>query len=313
MSQKYRHTICLENAGVLSHLTCPSDQFILRMHAPECAARAVPGSFIHIRCDTDIPMRRPLSIMRANIEESWIEVLYKTTGQGLSALSRTVAGDTLSILGPIGNGFVTDPERPLAIMIGGGVGIPPLVFLGERLHEQCGKTNAWGANADQSSRPVAFFGSEIPFPFDLVEDAQILEAAPDSATTALKLMEDWKIPSRLASKAGYAGCYSGLVTDLASQWMQSLKARTLDQVLIYACGPEPMLRAVAGLAAEFSVPSQLCLEEYMACGVGGCAGCTVKVQTESGPAMKRVCVDGPVFSGHSVYPETSGTTSSGGA
>ncbi len=71
---------------------------------------------------------------------------------------------------------------------------------------------------------------------------------------------------------------------------------------VFACGPTPMLKAVAKLAREFDLPCQVALEEYMACGIGGCAGCTVLLQTPDGPAMKRVCVDGPVFDARQVYP-----------
>jgi dihydroorotate dehydrogenase electron transfer subunit len=291
---KQRNTICVENAEVLTHLEHPADQFVLRMRAPGCAARAVPGSFIHIRCDADIPMRRPLSIMRADAKEGWIEVLYKTVGSGLSALSKTAPGDELSIIGPIGKGFDPDPARPLAILIGGGVGIPPLLFQAERMSGVVGE-----------SRPVAFFGSEIPFPFELRESALALDVETDGVPMTIGLLEDWNIPSRLASAAGIAGCYRGFVTDLARQWMNALDKNDLARATIYSCGPEPMLQAAARLAREFSVPSQLCLEEFMACGVGGCAGCTVLVQTEKGPAMRRVCVDGPVFPGEAVYPVSS--------
>ncbi|MEJ2427072.1 MAG: dihydroorotate dehydrogenase electron transfer subunit, partial [Candidatus Thiodiazotropha sp.] len=74
-----------------------------------------------------------------------------------------------------------------------------------------------------------------------------------------------------------------------------------EQVEIFACGPHPMLEAVAGLAAQWQVPCQVSLEEFMACGIGGCAGCVVEVQTPEGPAMKRVCVDGPVFEAGTVF------------
>jgi dihydroorotate dehydrogenase electron transfer subunit len=292
MSRPDRDTICVEDAEVLAHATHPSDQFVLRMHAPECAKRAIPGSFVHIQCDADIPMRRPLSIMRADVAEGWIEVLYKIAGAGLQALSRIRPGETLSIIGPIGNGFQPDPEHPRIIMIGGGVGIPPLLFLGEHLRAQ----------SHDSSQPVAFFGSEIPFPFALENDARPLDGAPATATAAIKLMEDWNLQSRLATNAGYPGCYPGFVTELARHWLETLDAVKLRESLICACGPEAMLKAVASLARDFSLPSQLCLEEFMACGVGGCAGCAVEVQTENGPAMRRVCVDGPVFTGTSVYP-----------
>ncbi len=292
MKQGHRSTICAENAEVLQHLAHPANQFILRLQAANCASRAAPGSFVHLQCDVDIQMRRPLSIMRADAESGWIEVLYKPIGAGLSALAKASPGEHLSILGPIGNGFDPDPERPIAALIGGGVGIPPLIFLAERLCDDAG----------HEFKPVAFFGSEIPFPFDLRDSTIKLDAGPKAPATAIGLLEDWKIPSRLASAAGIEGCYRGFVTDLAREWLTGLGGRTLAQVTLYACGPEPMLRAAADLAREFGVPAQLCLEEFMACGVGGCAGCTVLVQTATGPAMRRVCVDGPVFAGSSVYP-----------
>ena len=108
-------------------------------------------------------------------------------------------------------------------------------------------------------------------------------------------------PSRLASLQGYAGCFQGYVTDLARAWLQALDASALAEVEVFACGPHPMLAAVAALAREFALPCQVSLEEYMACGVGGCAGCTVEVRTTAGPAMKRVCVDGPVFEAQEVF------------
>ncbi|MEX2353374.1 MAG: dihydroorotate dehydrogenase electron transfer subunit, partial [Gammaproteobacteria bacterium] len=116
-------------------------------------------------------------------------------------------------------------------------------------------------------------------------------------------LEDWKIPCRLASLQDYSGCYQGYVTDLARTWLKTLDSDSLATVEIFSCGPTPMLKAVAGLAREFDLPCQVSLEEYMACAVGGCAGCTVEVQTDTGPAMKRVCVDGPVFEASTVFPQ----------
>jgi dihydroorotate dehydrogenase electron transfer subunit len=291
MTHEQRATICVEDAEVLTHAAHPSDQFILRLHAPGCASRAKPGSFIHIRCDADLPMRRPLSIMRTDPGAGWIEVLYKTVGQGLSALSKADVGDSLSIIGPIGNGFDPNPDRPLSVLIGGGVGIPPLIFLGDRLRD-----------AGDNREPVAFFGSEVPFPFELRPSELKIDAGSNAGSAAIGLLEDRGIPSRLASAADLPGCYRGFVTDLARHWLTQLSESERSRITVYACGPEPMLAATARLTREFSLPSQLCLEEYMACGVGGCAGCAVLVQTESGPAMRRVCVDGPVFAGDSVYP-----------
>jgi dihydroorotate dehydrogenase electron transfer subunit len=92
-----------------------------------------------------------------------------------------------------------------------------------------------------------------------------------------------------------------LVTELAAEWLACLSEAQLQEVEIFSCGPTPMLRASAELARRFKVPCQVSLEEFMACAVGGCAGCTVEVRTPQGPAMKRVCVDGPVFDAYSVF------------
>ena len=124
---------------------------------------------------------------------------------------------------------------------------------------------------------------------------------PDGAIAGMPLLEDWGIPSRLTSLQGYPGCYDGYVTDLARLWIRSL-ADDIDDIEIFSCGPTPMLRAVADLAREFQLPCQVSLEEYMACGVGGCAGCVVRVTTAQGIAMQRVCVDGPIFDAETVFP-----------
>jgi dihydroorotate dehydrogenase electron transfer subunit len=125
---------------------------------------------------------------------------------------------------------------------------------------------------------------------------------PEGVIAAMPLLDDWRIPSRLTSLEARPGCFQGYVSDLARYWLHSLEPAGLSQVEVFACGPHPMLEAVARLAADFDLPCQVSLEEYMACGVGGCAGCVVEVQTESGPAMRRVCVDGPVFHAYQVFP-----------
>jgi dihydroorotate dehydrogenase electron transfer subunit len=92
------------------------------------------------------------------------------------------------------------------------------------------------------------------------------------------------------------------VTSLARVALEALSSAEIAETQLIACGPELMLRAAATLAAEFGLPCEIAVEEYMACGVGGCAGCTVLVHTPAGPAMKRVCVDGPVFEAREIYP-----------
>ena len=286
----HRGTIFLEDARVLEHRAFAGAQYVLRLAAPRCAAAATPGSFVHLTCGPDLPMRRPLSIMRASLREGWIEVLYKVVGHGLADLASRRPGESLSCLGPIGRGFSANPARPRLLLVGGGVGIPPVVFLAETLAAARG---AW--------KPLVLMGSEIPFPFEAVQSRLPAPGLPAGATAAMPLLEELGVPSRLASLAGFVGCHRGYVTELADAWLSSLDATGRSEAEVFTCGPHGMLVAVAALARGHGVPCQASLEENMACGVGGCAGCTVLVQTPEGPAMKRVCVDGPVFDAATVF------------
>ncbi len=287
-----RGTIALEDALVVAQAAWPGRQYVLHLQAPGCAARAEAGQFAHLSCAADLPMRRPLSIQRADPSSGTIEILYKVVGAGLERLAAARPGERLSCLGPIGRGFVPDPARPRALLIGGGVGMPPVLFLAETLH----------ARAAQGFRPLALFGSEIPFPFRERPSTLLVPGMPDGTIAAHPLLEGWGVASRLASGAGFAGCFHGHVTELAREWLRMQAPAALAEVAVYACGPTPMLAACARLAREFRVPCQVSLEEFMACAVGGCAGCTVEVATPAGPAMKRVCVDGPVFDAIAVFP-----------
>jgi dihydroorotate dehydrogenase electron transfer subunit len=303
MSQA-RGTIFLEQARVVSQLGYDAEQFVLRLAAPGCAAHAQPGSFVHITCDSSIPMRRPLSIMRAHADEGWIELLYKVVGAGLHALAARKAGDELSVLGPIGRPFAPHADRPRTLLLGGGVGIPPMVFLAERLsaHRRDAVRSGGGAGAAiQAWKPLVLMGSEVPFPFRPRPSKIILPGIPAGTLACMPLLEEWGIPSRLASGSEFPGCYAGFVTELADAWLASLGSAELGEVEIFSCGPTAMLEASAALARRYGVPCQVSLEEFMACAVGGCAGCTVRVRTPEGPAMKRVCVDGPVFDAYTVF------------
>ena len=294
VARPHRGTIFEERAEVLAHERFAGDQFVLTLKAPKCARAAAPGSFVHLSCDEQMPMRRPLSIMRAHPERGSIEVLYKIVGPGLAALATRRVGESINALGPIGNGFVPHRERPRTLLVGGGVGIPPMVFLAERLREDT--ATLW--------KPLVLMGSEIPFPFRARPSTILVPGMPDGVIACMPLLDEWGIPSRLTSLAGYAGCHEAYVTDLASVWLGSLDRAALGEVEMFACGPTPMLKAAAAVARRFAIPCQVSLEEFMACAVGGCAGCAVKVMTPSGPAMKRVCVDGPVFDAKAVYPES---------
>ena len=183
-AQTNRGTLFVEDAEVIAVTSFPGQQFITRLASPKCAVHAVAGSFVHLQCDEAIQMRRPLSIMRANAAEGWIDVLYKIVGEGLRALASKKAGDYLSVIGPIGHGFTPSPERPKTLLIGGGVGIPPMVFLAETLKD-----------SDTEWQPLVLMGSEIPFPFELKKSEIATSWLPDDASgSAALLKKNWRRP-----------------------------------------------------------------------------------------------------------------------
>jgi len=117
----------------------------------------------------------------------------------------------------------------------------------------------------------------------------------------MSLLNEWGIDCLLTSNSDFQGVYKGYVTDLAREYLKTLSAEELKEVKIFACGPDMMLKAVKTLASQLNIECELSLEEFMACAIGGCAGCVVEVETEAGKSMKRVCVDGPIFDANSIF------------
>ena len=288
MSAATRGRIHRVEARVLANRALPAGQHVLRLQAAAIARGATPGSFVHLRPEagaTALP--RPLSILWADREAGVIELLHKVVGRGTAALARLRPGEVRLALGPIGRGFAPVPERDRPLLVGGGLGVPPILFLARELRAR--------------AEPFAVLGSEIPFPFPSRPSAIRVPGAPAGAIAGMALLEDLGVASRLCSLQGYPGCHRGYVDDLARRWLAAQDRDLRRRVAVYACGPMPMLRAVARLAAEFELPCQVAVEERMACGVGGCAGCALPVRAAAGTAMRRVCVDGPVFDAREVF------------
>lgn len=285
MSKPHRDTIKVCDCQILAHYQFDGNQHILTLASDMIARATNPGQFVYITVSDALLMRRPISIMSVNVENSTFDLLYKVVGEGTRKLSERKIGDILSVVGPIGNGFkLTDKKRPL--LIGGGVGMPPMIAIAQQVK-------------DRYYQPFAILGSEVPFPFD----QKLADNSKDyaGATHTMPLLEDWGIECRLASMNEFEGVFNGFVTDLARVFLDTLRAEELTQVEVYTCGPHPMLKAVAAIAKEYNLACQVSLEEYMACGVGGCVGCVVETRTDNGIAMKRVCVDGPVFDATTVF------------
>ena len=271
MSKTHRDSIQVVDCQILAHYQFEGDQYILTLDSSEIAKATKPGQFVHLTVSNALAMRRPISIMSVDVENNTFDLLYKVVGEGTRQLAERKIGEVLSVIGPIGNSFkMTDKKLPL--LIGGGVGMPPMISIAQDIK-------------DSDYDAFVILGSEVPFPFT-PELSKMGNPCPEASHT-MPLLEEWGVACRLASLQNYEGVYQGYVTDLAKVYLDSLSADDLAQVEVYACGPHPMLEAVAKLAKEYNLPCQVSLEEYMACAVGGCAGCVVEVQTDNGPAMKR--------------------------
>ena len=233
----------------------------LRLRAPSRMG-ARPGQFIHVLprglSSHDPLLRRAFSVL--SVSDTEIEILYRVQGRGTTLMSLWRTGDVADLLGPLGNGFPPLPEPPLrAILVGGGVGVPPMAMLASTRHNLQDVTALIGARSK----------------------ADVL-CRSDFELHGVKI--------RVATDDGSSG-HHGLVTDLLRE---ELKVRP---AAVFSCGPWPMLRAVAKICAEFDAPCQVSLEEAMPCGIGICNGCVVAVRDGGSDygRYRRVCVEGPVM------------------
>jgi dihydroorotate dehydrogenase electron transfer subunit len=283
-----RNKIFVEQCEVLQHQAFEGEQFILTLKSDKIANDTKIGQFVHIKCSDELLMRRPISIMKVDKEQGTFDLLYKRLGDGTTKLSQRKVGEILDVMGPIGVPFELHKNKKRPLLIGGGVGMPPMIAIAQNIKN----------DKNTHYQPFAILGSEVPFPFEL-EKSKFPDIA--GATATMPLLEDWKIPCRLASNENYEGVFKGFVTDLARAYLDALTKEQRLEIEIFSCGPEPMLKAVYEVAKEYNLPCQVSLEEFMACAVGGCAGCVVEVKTPLGNRMKRVCVDGPVFNAFDVF------------
>ncbi|MGB9005456.1 MAG: dihydroorotate dehydrogenase electron transfer subunit [Candidatus Aminicenantales bacterium] len=240
--------------------------FLFIVETPLVARRASPGQFVMVKVsDTTHPLlRRPLSIHNRNGKE--IELFFKIAGEGTAILSRKKAGETLDIIGPLGKGFDLalaaengQVTAKAALAVGGGRGITPLLFLASELAA--------------AGRPVkVLYGGRTVADLPLRDRFKTAGLDPACST------DD-----------GSLG-FKGLVTELLAKELKASPAAA-----IYACGPEPMLRTIAGIAAAARIPAQLSLESQMGCGFGACWGCVKKIRRNGEESWVKVCEDGPVF------------------
>ncbi len=257
-------------AKIVSNRKIAPLHYKLALDAPPIAKDIMPGQFMHVKCsDSYEPLlRRPFSLHK--VKDRHIEVLYEVVGRGTELLAKKKSGEFLDIIGPLGNGFsftrMTHDARRRTVLVAGGMGVAPLLALAEKLVR--GK-----------SKLYVLIGAKT-------KDRILCE----------KDFKKLGCEVKIATDDGSKG-FKGLVTDLLRQ--------KLLVTGIYACGPNAMLKEVARIAQKHNVQCQVSLEEYMACGVGVCLGCPVKVKMmdegrRTKDEYKMVCKDGPVFNAEEI-------------
>lgn len=248
---------------ILTHREVAPRHYRMTLAAPAIAALARPGHYVHVLPRTatsyDPLLRRAFSILKSHA--GVIEILYRIEGRGTAQMARLMPGDILDLLGPLGRPFA--PPESQTILVGGGVGVPPMAML---------------ASICDPHQTRALIGARSQKEIICREDFQ-----------------QYGIPVAMATDDGSAG-HHGRVTDLLEQALRETAARQ-SKPTVYACGPLPMLRAVAALARKYDVRCQVSLEENMPCGVGVCNGCVVPVvgAGDDYGSYRRICVDGPVL------------------
>lgn len=249
----------VEKYLVLENKPVGEDLFVLKFLAPNIVASCEPGQFVHIiPSNTRDPLlRRPISLYDVDKKAGTISLLYKVVGKGTKLMTSLTNDDYLDVLGPLGRSFSLVSNKNV-LLVGGGVGVAPLVYLARRLIKMnCTVTLLHGAENSQQ----------------LLEEAKLREIA-------FKYL-----PATMDGSIGY----QGYITDYL---LREIKSSEIDH--IYTCGPEVMMSVVADYAEKNNISGQLSLEEYMACGVGACLGCARKLRSAD-EAYVKICQDGPVF------------------
>ncbi|CUH96968.1 hypothetical protein P22_3086 [Propionispora sp. 2/2-37] len=231
----------------------------LVLDAPVIAAQVRPGQFVHVRVANGVEplLRRPFSIAKADAGRGVLHIIYRIVGKGTAGLSLLESGDHLDCMGPLGNGFIFQGEHPL--LVGGGMGLAPLAYLAQQL---------------------------CPKPVEILMGGRSREEM-----FWISVFEKLCRNIHITTDDGSLGT-QGVTLD---QLPKLLDSQSFD--MVYTCGPKVMMAGVVRLAGIHNIPSQISLEDFMACGVGACLSCTC---AGSDGKRRKVCSEGPVFWGGEV-------------
>jgi dihydroorotate dehydrogenase electron transfer subunit len=250
-----------QTVQIVSNERDTDQYFRLIVRAPAIAPQVQPGQFAHLRIPPlkDALLRRPFSIFQ--VSGATFSVLYKAVGKGTDALSRMRSGEELSAIGPLGHGFTVPKsggETPL--LVAGGYGMAAMYLLAQR----------------SPQKGIVFVGGRRSVDILCEQEFQAL---------------GWEV--RVTTEDGSHG-EKGLVTHPLLAEIRNPQS-AIRNLKLFACGPTPMLKAVGKIAADFSVPAELSMDEHMCCGVGVCLTCVIPIKSGDGWEYQRTCTEGPVF------------------
>lgn len=254
-------------------------------------------------------LRRPFSLAGRRDTERGVELdfIVRDVGSGTHWLSGAKAGDRISVIGPLGNAFQLPPPGGVALMVGGGVGIPPMIYLAEKLARELNDPAV-----TKHRKGIAFCGAMTR---DLLA-LTITNDAPTPTVTGIDPLYNIaefarsNVPAIITTDDGSYG-FKGFVTDALQQYLDTWITDNADRArtVIYTCGPEGMMKRVAEIARRRNIACQVCVERAMACGMGTCQSCCIKVKKPDSAqpplagrewCYRLACTDGPVFEAESL-------------
>lgn len=283
-----------EIAVVVDQNALGSGIYDLTLKTTNIAKAAKAGQFVSVYSnDKSKLLPRPISLCGIDRDEDTIRLVYRVTGEntGTEEFSKLVIGDKIRILGPLGNGFTVEPGKK-AFLIGGGIGVPPMLQLAKDINS--GVVQTTGAVDTNTQEKGQTEEKQINGHGKKICDMNIIMGYRDENTFLLDEFKE-QADSFVATEDGSVGTKGNVI--------DAIKENGLEADVIYACGPMPMLRALKAYAMEHDMECYVSMEERMACGIGACLACVCKTKDKdahSNVNNKRICKEGPVFNAKEV-------------
>ena len=283
-----------EIAVVVDQNALGSGIYDLTLKTTNIAKAAKAGQFVSVYSnDKSKLLPRPISLCGIDRDEDTIRLVYRVTGEntGTEEFSKLVMGDRIRILGPLGNGFTVEPGRK-AFLIGGGIGVPPMLQLAKDINS--GVVQTTGAVDTNTQEKGQTEEKQINGHGKKICDMNIIMGYRDENTFLLDEFKE-QADSFVATEDGSVGTKGNVI--------DAINENGLEADVIYACGPMPMLRALKAYAMEHDMECYVSMEERMACGIGACLACVCKTKDKdahSNVNNKRICKEGPVFNAKEV-------------